>query len=495
MFNYGGSGIINKENHLITRRRAEEARKSYYNGFLQADAKDRFFAKWENNTGDRIDNKKVMKELERLKRQAHAQLEARRDRLAAKLAEEDRRYRIELRESQETPEQRRGKIMEKAQALKERREKRDRDLADHQLYRKFVRDCDELREAKSRAKVLDYMQFRSAQVAEKKQIEDQERKIDQYFDNEWAKMKAAGDAREAREQADADRKREQLNRFLEEQIEDRDIALAEEKKREEREAQLHREQWDIERQQDEAAARARVEKAWEIQRETNEYNKRKQAIRDEDARREKELDDKLLAEVLAAESEKKKAEEEHKKKLKEQAKRYQELLKEQMKKEAADESHLEAKRQEEIDRQWKKRQDQWDREQNARDRLMAEVQSSRQQQLEARKIARQREREEAEADRFRLQEQLKKRAELEQQEALEKKRLDAEHQDFLRKQMAAKKQTREAIFQMQRAQQKAEIEARQAYERALKRELAALENNKPTGYKHVPIAKNTRTLF
>ena len=70
-------------------------------------------------------------------------------------------------------------------------------------------------------------------------------------------------------------------------------------------------------------------------------------------------------------------------------------------------------------------------------------------------------------------------------EYLNKKKALYEHQEFLISQMDSKRETELAISHMEKAQQRAQVEANRAYEMALQRELKALEEQKPQGLKHI----------
>lgn len=79
-------------------------------------------AQWEIKTDKRIIREATNNRLAELRRQHHANLEQRRERLAALLAAEDRLYEHEFNEKQETPEQVRQQMYERLQQLKAERE-------------------------------------------------------------------------------------------------------------------------------------------------------------------------------------------------------------------------------------------------------------------------------------------------------------------------------------------------------------------------------------
>ena len=89
-------------------------------------------AEWEHKT-DKIITKQVVKgRLESMRTAYRANLEQRRGKLAALLANEDRLYELEFNDKQETPEQVRQAMFERLQTLKGEREEERQALV--QLY-------------------------------------------------------------------------------------------------------------------------------------------------------------------------------------------------------------------------------------------------------------------------------------------------------------------------------------------------------------------------
>lgn len=101
-----------------------------------------------------------------------ANLETRRDKLAALLANEDRMYEHEFNEKQETPEQVRAAMFERLQSLKGEREEERQALVQRKLDQRFKMSNDALRKEDSKFYVM------GTQVEREKQLIDKRRQIE-----------------------------------------------------------------------------------------------------------------------------------------------------------------------------------------------------------------------------------------------------------------------------------------------------------------------------
>lgn len=129
-------------------------------------------AQWEHKT-DKIITKQVVKgRLQELRAQHRANLEQRREKLAALLAAEDRLYEQEFNDKQETPEQVRQAMFERLQGLKAEREDERQALVQRKLDQRFKMSNDALRKEDSKFYVM------GTQVEREKQLIDKRRQIE-----------------------------------------------------------------------------------------------------------------------------------------------------------------------------------------------------------------------------------------------------------------------------------------------------------------------------
>lgn len=91
-------------------------------------------------------------------------MDVRRDRLAAKLHDEEQQLREELVNSQETPAERRAKVAARAREMARKREAERQQLAAELMEQAFRDNCDPLRERQSRQILYKTAQEREQQV-------------------------------------------------------------------------------------------------------------------------------------------------------------------------------------------------------------------------------------------------------------------------------------------------------------------------------------------
>ena len=109
-----GVGLTKELNHSINQRRKQEQHWETFNAIKQTDAKHRFAAEWESKTTTKIQKGQLQKRLDELRKEKEKDLERRRNKLAEKLALEDEQFKQELESMQETTEERRRKLEQRA---------------------------------------------------------------------------------------------------------------------------------------------------------------------------------------------------------------------------------------------------------------------------------------------------------------------------------------------------------------------------------------------
>lgn len=471
--------------YLIHQRRKAEDQRDFYNSVRQDDQKQRFLAHWEQSTDQKIQARNIQNIFNALREKSKQELNARRDKLASKFAEENNKYMEELSNRQESIDQRRDRLENRARELKEARESRNKAFSEQQMYKKFLAESDELREAKSRANELHYAKARQDQILEKQSKQLYELEEKKIYDELWEEQRLEKEKRALREKLIQEEKNAQLREHLTEQVIEIEKKRQELQQMKDEETRLMKEQWDLEEQEELRLKARKLQESQLLQNEVNQFNARKQRIAAEELERERLMDLKLLEMVLKRENEEDEREKEYRNELKRQAIEYQNLLKLQMQKEKEDESEIDRLRNLDAEKQRSKQQAQWDAEQRARDNLMREIIEERKRQIAYKLKKSQEEKALAEAERAELEEAIDKQLRLEEAQQQRKRDSYIENQQYLQKQMHAKQETENAILFMERAEEKAQLEANRAYEMALQRELKALRDNAPQGYEHL----------
>jgi hypothetical protein len=108
-----------------------------------------------------------------MKKRAATDLKARKARLAAVLAAEDKQYELEFMAALETPEQVRAKMAERLTGMKAQREEERAQLVQHALERKFKMETDDLRKEETAFMVA------GTQIEREKQLMDKKAKLEQ----------------------------------------------------------------------------------------------------------------------------------------------------------------------------------------------------------------------------------------------------------------------------------------------------------------------------
>lgn len=344
-------------------------------------------ADWELKTDEKAKTTTIKQRLEVLKAKRAANIDARRQKLASKLHREDLALKQELVNSQETPEQRRAKLGQRARELAAAREAERQQLANELTARAFAENCDPLRERISKKKLYMTVEERNAQILDKQALKLMEAEETKMFDemNEFERLK-----KEQRYLDDQRKTREakaELSRGLDEQM-----RAVEERKREEamlrtQEIEELKELWDRMMKEQEAADAAEREKMRKLAVDVKEFNRLKQSELSETDRRERALDLKYLQEALAREAAEEAYEAEQRETRREEMRRYRQHLEQMMQKDMEDT----AERDRLINEAFLAQQAKYDAEVAAREaarrRLMEEVDMIRKQQIGAHQAA------------------------------------------------------------------------------------------------------------
>ena len=340
---------------------------------------------------------------EALKAQAEATLDARREKLASKLFEEERALQAELVASQVTPEERRAALEARARKLFAEREAERAQFAEQQLYRQWRAGCDGVRLGDSRAIQAETLEGRAAQVEHKVAVKEAKRREKVADDAAYELERLKKVERYEREVEERKALAKKAIQVLDEQVEENKVRRAVVIEANRRDVEDLKAKWatDEAKAAEEEAERAR--KAKVIGKEMLEFNIQKRQELAEAKARDIAINEKILADALASIAAEEAREAELRARKKEQDRVYREHLSALMVKDQVNEEERDRLVEAQQAKYDAKRQADKDREERARARLMEEVHADRQRQLAAKAAKRQMEEEDKMEERKRME--------------------------------------------------------------------------------------------
>ena len=248
---------------VIQQRRAQEAKRDE----LQATVRYNFLvgsrSHWENKTQKVIEKNRALRRFAELKEQARRSLDDRRRRLAQKLSREQEIYEKMVEKSFPTMEQRNAAMTERALKLKSERVARQKKIVQDARARQFRASCDELRGKDKRIeRALTADSWREAIVLKEQDAvkKAQEQAI---FDKQWEDDRVSKGAREEEELAKRAKWNATTKEILDQQVSEKAMILAEEKKLADEFAQRDIQRWKREIQEEQQQHRNRLKIAGE----------------------------------------------------------------------------------------------------------------------------------------------------------------------------------------------------------------------------------------
>ncbi|EHB04763.1 Trichoplein keratin filament-binding protein [Heterocephalus glaber] len=427
---------------------------------------------------------------EKMKEEKRKSLQARRERLRQLMLEEQDLLVRELEELRLSMSLRERRIRERHGNLKSAREEQRKLTAERLLYEHWKQNNPKLREIEMDLHRKHVVNSWETQKEEKKQQEATEERENKRYENEYEVAR-----REAMERMRAEEERRQLEDKLQaeallQQMEELKLKEMEATKLKKEQENLLKQQWELERLEEErkqmAALRQRAELGRFLRHQYNaQLNRRTQQIKEE-----LEADRRILQALLEKEDEEQRVHVARREQAVADAAHMKQVIEEQLRLERAREAELQVLLREEAKEMWEKREAEWAREQSARDRLMCEVLTERQKQIQ----------EKIEQNRRAQEESLKHREQLIQnlEEARESARQAKEEDEELK---SARKQELEAqvaerqlqAWEVDQQAEEEEEEARQAEKLSdtlLQKEakIVAEQGYRPKPYGHPRIA-------
>ena len=363
---------------------------------------------WENKTDEKIRRKLVKQRFETLKTEAAEQLQARRERLGAKLRLEESMYQEELGLARETPEERRAKLEARAKELREQRESERSKFAEDAMHRRWRENCDAVRELDSKAIVEETERVRAVQVEEhfaRKMTEKEEEKaFDSMMEFERQKQQQRYEDGK-REKRDRDNEalrvlNEQMN--LQKQLED------EQEDERRNEILAMKAQWKAQEEESRQQQLELMQKNARTREELISFNKQREREKAAEEEKERQLDIRIVEEAMAKAQAEDDRDAEAKFRAREEARMYRQHLELMMAQEAESENMRDSMIEEEERKAWARRDAQLAKENEARANLWNEVVQQRSQQLGHKSSMRSAEDEERKLERSRMAEEIER---------------------------------------------------------------------------------------
>ena len=419
-------------------------------------------AQWEIKTDKRIVREATKNRLAELRRQHHANLEQRRERLAALLAAEDRLYEHEFNEKQETPEQVRQQMYERLQHLKAEREEERQALVQRKLDQRFKMQNDALRKEDSKFYIM------GTQVEREKQLIDKRRQIEQRMLEEqvYAQLYSL-DAQKKVEREIAEAKEKQKLQadtlaVLEWQKQAKETQRATEKQQVQVERAMLQTQW-----QNEEARERNIENERQVLiRERNlgliQHNQQEKLLREQAELAEKQRDLQLLNAALEREKALEQLEHDERMRHRQETIELQKYAQQVSSDKKAYEEMIDRYVAEENAKQWDAREKQWDREDQARINLLRNVYASREQDIELKKQRAQNEQWQKQFEKANLEEEVQRQNQAYEDQMVKTSMMKKMHQTDLLRQVGERDRTmrrelQEAMYE-ERAARLAELE-------------------------------------
>lgn len=429
---------------------------------------------------------------EKMKEEKRKHLEARRERLQQLLLEEQDLLARELQELRLSMNLRERRIRERHGNLTSAREEQRKLIAEQLLYEHWKKNDPKLREIELDLHKKHVINSWETQKEEKKQQEATEKEENKRYENEYETAR-----REALERMKAEEERRQLEDKLQaevllQQMEEVKAKEMEATKLKKEQADLLRQRWELERLEEErkqmAAFRQKAELGRFLRHQYNvQLNRRTQQIQEE-----LEADKRILQALLEKDEETQRTHLARREQAVADVAWMKQVIEEQLQLEREREAELQLLLREEAKEMWEKREAEWARERNARDRLMSEVLTGRQQQIQEKIEQNRRAQEESLRHREQLIRNLEEARESARREKEESEELKSARKQELEAQVAERQQQ---AWEAEQQQQEEEEEARQAeqFTNALLQQEAKLmaeRGHRPKPYGHPKIAWN-----
>ncbi|XP_065910618.1 cilia- and flagella-associated protein 53-like [Dysidea avara] len=436
--------------YLILERRKQEELRNEANAMVQYTKQFDLKTTWEMATDKKIQKNTIKRRVENLLQKEKYSLEERRDKLRDLLVAEEKEYLQEMSTKEETVLERQAKMREKAKMLRDKRESERLALVEKKLDQRWRDQCEELRATLSKRNQDMIIRERDEQIRIKEQLTKQQQQEEKMFAELWEEDRLTKSKREEMEAAmQLERNREML-RVL-------NIQTAALEKQKEELQRLRIEEGELLREQamlraiEEQRMREDKVRSQENTRNMLDYSlKLKMKRKAKEVQEELALDMKILEQLLQETDNEAMEQLQRKRELNKEMAIYREYLAKQKNEEEKREKELDALIQAEVQKQWARRLELWRQEKAARKKLMQDVLDARKQQIKEKLAIISEERREAEEERKRIQANIEEHKKLEAVQQVEMKRVRVQHQSDLLQQMEHQKHLKNQEKQRER---------------------------------------------
>nr|XP_033811777.1 trichoplein keratin filament-binding protein [Geotrypetes seraphini]XP_033811778.1 trichoplein keratin filament-binding protein [Geotrypetes seraphini]XP_033811779.1 trichoplein keratin filament-binding protein [Geotrypetes seraphini] len=371
--------------HQIVRQREQEARNRHQweltsQYFKQSNICSDKQAQWSSRQS--YQQSMTAYNREKQKDEKRTKLILRREQLGKLLQEEQDLFEAELRDVKQSKDSYIAENKERADGLRSAREERRKQVAEDLMYEHWKKNNTRLREVESTLHKKHVVNAWGDQVSEKKQQESAHQEEKKRFENEYEQ--ARREAMERMKEKEARRKQEEKWRaeILCQQMDELNLRETEAKNLKKEQEDLLKQQWELEELEEQRKQMEEHRKKSELGRFLSRQYNAQLKRRAEQIREELEMDMKILSALIEKEDEDQRQLTARKEQAAADAAWMKRVIEEQLHLEKEREAEVDMLFREEAKHVWAKREEEWEREKRARDRLMKEVLTGRQSQIQ-----------------------------------------------------------------------------------------------------------------
>lgn len=455
---------------MIQQRRAKEGELQGLHGYLQDDHKLRHKAHWEAKSDNIVTQANFTKRFKEIRAVHSQQLDARRKKLSELLRAEEELYKREYIERQETPEDIRKRMAQRLDELRTVRESERRQEVQTKYDQRWRDSADELRNQEGKLAAMHCRLHQEQQMWEKEQNNLMHQEEEKIFNELWIEDKRRKDQDELQRLQKKDELNQERLNYLSWQRNIRENQRRALNEREQLEKQMLNEEWEREKQREQAIKRERDRIIRERNLEIIQHNELTKQLKTEEEQRERELDKILINEIVKKEQSEEQAELNERVQRRMEAKEMIKHYNLRAKQEGDMEKMIEEYAKAENDEQWRRLDQKWEMEEKARIMLMTEVYESRAREIDYRKKLAE---EEKERDRLEKEKIAREVAQAEELERMRKTALrmnKVQNQDHLRWQIEDKDKRKQNSTQEEMLEKRAAKMAEIQYQRKIDEE-------------------------
>lgn len=455
---------------FVQNRRKIEANENNLNSYLRVDKVSRHIAGWEDKCEDQKKNRFIQARMTELRRQAEQQLATRQAKLKALYDREHEECQTELRNMRMTKEQIKENMIERVDDLKKKREATRMVEVEQKLERRFREGADELRKVESKVRENMTRIDREKQISEKHNLMERKFEEEMFYAELWRRDKNNKDRAEAQVAEEKRRRNDARNDIQATQYRELQDEKAAEANRVKMEQEMLKEQWRIEKENNENFEKEQARLNRKMNNEIREQNMHYRNIKQQAEQAEKQADSKRVQEIIEKERILDQQDQEKRDKYKADTRAFLANFQNRADDAKVNQDHLDMLLQQENEKQLRKQQEKWEREENARIELMKDVYKNREEALWHKKAISDAENEVKEQEKRDVRLRVSEYAEEEKRKELEEIMRNKQHQNEVLWQINEKnEQKRRAILdEMEEERKKRLVELN--YDRRIKEE-------------------------